>query len=102
MTTITVNEAEDTVYVSPGNRWMDVYTALDPYGLYAIRGRLKTIVVPGLTLIGRFHYKNNKYGWAMDGVVNYEVVLGKGTQVTANNVTNPDLFWAPARLNSAS
>ncbi|KAJ7765941.1 putative FAD-binding oxidoreductase, partial [Mycena maculata] len=91
---ITVNANESTLTVGPGNRWDEVYTALEPYGLYMIGGRLKTIGVPGLTLIGGFHYFINKYGFAMDGVVQYDVVLGNGTQVVANNATNRDLFWA--------
>jgi FAD/FMN-containing dehydrogenase len=83
-----------TIEVGPGNRWVDVYAELDPYGLYAIEGRLKTIGVPGLTLIGGFHYFNNKYGWAMDNAVSYDIVLGNGSQITANNTSHRDLFWA--------
>jgi len=71
-----------------------VYTALGEYGLYCIGGRLKTIGVPGLELIGGFHYLINKYGMAMDNVLSYDVVLGNGTQVVANSTSNPDLFWA--------
>lgn len=72
----------------------DVYTALDAYGLYAIGGRMKTIGVPGLTLIGGYHYFNNKYGMAMDNIRSYEVVLGNGTMVTASNTSNTELFWS--------
>ncbi|TRX89501.1 hypothetical protein FHL15_009670 [Xylaria flabelliformis] len=85
---------DSTVELGPGNRWDDVYSALDPYGLYAVGGRLKTIGVPGLSLIGGFHYFNNKYGMTMDQHVSYDVVLGNGTQVVANATSNPDLFWA--------
>ncbi|KAB8205974.1 cytochrome P450 [Aspergillus parasiticus] len=84
----------DTIDVGPGLAWYDVYKALAPYGRAAIGGRMKTIGVPGLTLIGGFHYFNNKYGYAMDNVVSYDVVLGNGTQVVASNVSHPDLFWA--------
>ncbi|KAL2818577.1 hypothetical protein BJX63DRAFT_429078 [Aspergillus granulosus] len=84
----------DTVEVGPGLTWYDVYTALEPHGRVAIGGRLKTIGVPGLTLIGGYHYFNNKYGFAMDNVDSYEVVLGNGTQVTASRSSHPDLFWA--------
>ena len=55
---------------------------------------MKTIGVPGLALIGRVHYFINKYGYAMDNVASYDVVLGNGTQVKATSVLNPDLFWA--------
>ncbi|KUJ16972.1 FAD-binding domain-containing protein [Mollisia scopiformis] len=94
MTTITIAADNSTFDVSPGNRWVDVYEALTPYGLYAIGGRLKTIGVPGLELIGGFHYLINKYGYAMDNVLSYDVVLGNGTQVVVNSTSNPDLFWA--------
>jgi FAD/FMN-containing dehydrogenase len=73
---------------------VDVYTALDAYDLYCIGGRMKTIGVPGLSLIGGFHYLTNMYGFAMDNVVSYDVVLGHGTQVVASTTENPDLFWA--------
>ncbi|RDW84123.1 FAD-binding oxidoreductase [Aspergillus mulundensis] len=92
MKNYTVNNA--TISVSPGMTWYDVYSALDPYGRIAIGGRLKTIGVPGLALIGGIHYFVNKYGFAMDNVVEYEVVLGNGTIVTASATSHPDLFWA--------
>ncbi|PYI00853.1 FAD binding domain protein [Aspergillus sclerotiicarbonarius CBS 121057] len=84
----------DSIDVSPGMTWYDVYSALEPYGRAAIGGRLKTIGVPGLTLIGGVSYFINKYGFAMDNVLSYDVVLGNGTQVIANATSNPDLFWA--------
>ncbi|KAJ5099569.1 hypothetical protein N7532_006570 [Penicillium argentinense] len=84
----------DTIEVGPGLNWYDVYSALEPYGRAAIGGRLKTIGVPGLSLIGGFHYFNNKYGYAMDNVVSYDIVLGNASQITVNKSSHPDLFWA--------
>jgi FAD/FMN-containing dehydrogenase len=83
-----------TIEVGPGNRWVDVYGALAPYGLYCVGGRLKTIGVSGLTLIGGFHYFNNKYGFSMDNVVQYDVVLGNGSHVVSTASSHSDLFWA--------
>ncbi|KAK6206536.1 hypothetical protein LQW54_007606 [Pestalotiopsis sp. IQ-011] len=94
LNTTTVNADDSTIEVGPGNRLVDVYDALDEYGLYTIGGRLKTIGVPGLTLIGGFHYFINKHGFTMDNVKTYDVVLGNGTQVVANKTDNPELFWA--------
>lgn len=94
LTDIKISSDNTTVEVGGGITWIDVYAALSEYGLYCIGGRLKTIGVPGLELIGGFHYLINKYGMAMDNVVSYDVVLGNGTQVVANSVSNPDLFWA--------
>lgn len=66
----------DMVDIHPGNRLIDVYSKLEPYGRIAIGGRLKTISASGLLLIGGFHYSNSKYGISMDNVVSYDVVLG--------------------------
>lgn len=84
----------ETIVVGPGMTWYDVYSALDPYGRAAVGGRLKTIGVPGLSLIGGWHYFNNKWGFAMDNVLSYDVVLGNGTQITVNKTQHSDLFWA--------
>lgn len=78
--------------VGPGTTWYDVYGVLAPYDLYCIGGRLKTIGVPSLTLIGGFHYLINTYGLTMDNILSYDVVLGNGTQVVANATSNGDLF----------
>ncbi|KAL4937943.1 hypothetical protein BDV06DRAFT_65175 [Aspergillus oleicola] len=94
LTNATINTAKKTISVGPGLTWYDVYAALAPYGRAAIGGRMKTIGVPGLTLIGGFHYFNNKYGYAMDNVVSYDVVLGNGSFVTASQSSHSDLFWA--------
>ncbi|KAB2570331.1 putative fad binding domain-containing protein [Lasiodiplodia theobromae] len=87
-------EDEGLVELGPGNRWENAYSALGAVGKYMIGGRLKSIGVPGLSLIGGVHYFANKYGYAMDNVMSYDVVLGNGTQVVANSTCNPDLFWA--------
>ncbi|CAG8922918.1 unnamed protein product [Penicillium salamii] len=89
-----VNVKNDSVEVGPGLNWYQVYSALEPYGRVCIGGRMKTIGVPGLTLIGGFHYFNNKYGYAMDNVINYELVLGNGTQISVTRNSHADLFWA--------
>ena len=94
LNTTTVSADKTSITVGPGNTWVDVYQTLSPHGMYAIGGRLKTIGVPGLTLIGGFHYFNNKYGYAMDNVLSYDVVLADGSLVTASARSNPNLFWA--------
>ncbi|KAK2772670.1 FAD binding domain-containing protein [Colletotrichum kahawae] len=94
LTDFEISPDNATVVVGPGNRWVDVYEALAPYDLYSIGGRMKTIGVSGLSLIGGFHYLTNKYGFAMDNVVSYDVVIGNGAMVVANATYNTDLFWA--------
>ncbi|CAG7963274.1 unnamed protein product [Penicillium olsonii] len=89
-----IDVKKGSVEVGPGLNWYQVYSALEPYGRVCVGGRMKTIGVPGLTLIGGFHYFNNKYGYAMDNVINYELVLGNGTQIFVNKSSHADLFWA--------
>lgn len=78
----------------PALPWIDVYTALEPYGRIAIGGRLASIGIAGLTLGGGINYFTNKWGFAMDNILAYEVVTGKGKVVTANATHHRDLFWA--------
>ena len=78
----------------PALNWGQVYSALVPYGKIVIGGRLKDIGTGGLTLGGGIHYFTNKYGFAMDNVVSYEVVTADGKIVDASATCNPDLFWA--------
>lgn len=68
--------------------------ALEPYGRIVVGGRMKTIGIAGLTLGGGMSYFNAKYGFAMDNVIAYEVVLATGAIVTASASSNSDLFWA--------
>lgn len=94
LTELELSSDENSVAVGPGNKLFDLYSYLEPYGLAAIGGRLKTIGVSGLKLIGGVHYFANKYGYAMDNVLEYDVVLGNGTQLTVNATSHSDLFWA--------
>lgn len=59
--------------VGPGNVWVQVYSALEPYGLAAIGGRVSTIGVGGLTTGGGISFYSNLYGWACDNVESFEV-----------------------------
>lgn len=84
-----------SVHVGPGNRWGAVYTYLAKTGLYSLGGRLSTVGVPGLLLGGGINFFTNKYGFAMDNVVSFEVVLADGRIVVATGSNQyKDLFWA--------
>jgi FAD/FMN-containing dehydrogenase len=91
-TSIKVNA--NTVVLGPGLSWFDVNTALEPYGKAVVGGRMKTIGVAGLCLGGGMSYFNAKYGFAMDQIAAYEIVLASGLVVTASATSNSDLFWA--------
>lgn len=73
LNTITLNDNRSVVSVGPGNVWVQVYSALEPYGLAAIGGRVSTIGVGGLTTGGGISFYSNLYGWACDNVESFEV-----------------------------
>ncbi|GLB13082.1 hypothetical protein AtubIFM61612_000481 [Aspergillus tubingensis] len=81
---VKLSEDKSTADVGLGLRWLDVYKALDPYGLAVAGGRIPTVGVPGLLLGGGISFQNSQYG----------VVLADSSIVNANAQENPDLFWA--------
>lgn len=72
---VKLSEDKSTADVGLGLRWLDVYKALDPYGLAVAGGRIPTVGVPGLLLGGGISFQNSQYGVGAMGVTNYEVDL---------------------------
>jgi FAD/FMN-containing dehydrogenase len=85
---------QKSVEAGPAVNWFQMYSALEPYGLICVGGRLKTIGIAGLTIGGGISYFNSKYGFAMDNVLAYDIVTANGKVVTATAKQNSDLFWA--------
>ena len=83
-----------TANIGPGNRWLQVYTGLQPYNIQVVGGRVAAIGVGGLTLGGGISFFSNLYGWACDNVLEYEVVTAWGVVINVNQGTFPDLYWA--------
>jgi hypothetical protein len=59
--------------VGTGNKWLDVYSVLEPKGLSVVGGRVADIGVGGLTLGGGISFFSARFGWACDNVNTYEV-----------------------------
>ncbi|KAJ8118237.1 hypothetical protein OPT61_g735 [Boeremia exigua] len=91
---ISVSSDKKTVDVGPGNRWVDVYTTLEPFGIGVAGARMAPVGVPGLILGGGINFFANKIGWACDNVASYEVVTASGVIVTATPTKHSDLYWA--------
>ncbi|KKA22494.1 FAD binding domain protein [Rasamsonia emersonii CBS 393.64] len=91
---ISISPDRKTAQIGAGNVWLDVYSALQPYNLSVIGGRVADIGVGGLTLGGGISFFSQRYGWACDNVNNYEVVLADGRIVDVNYTSYPDLYWA--------
>ncbi|KAL4886766.1 hypothetical protein BJY04DRAFT_213520 [Aspergillus karnatakaensis] len=91
---LTLSDDQSTADLPIGSRWIDVYEALEPYGLAVPGGRIPTVGIPGLLLGGGISFQNSQYGVGAMSVTNYEVVLADLSIVNANAQENTDLFWA--------
>ncbi|TXB98199.1 hypothetical protein FocTR4_00013528, partial [Fusarium oxysporum f. sp. cubense] len=83
-----------TARVGGGSLSRQVFAALDPYGLAYVGGRVGQVGIGGFTLGGGTSVLAGKYGWALDHVLEYEVVLANATIVTASQDLHPDLYYA--------
>lgn len=91
---IEVSQDRGTTKVGTGARWGKVYEVIEPQGLTVVGGRDANVGVGGFLLGGGISFLSRRYGWAMDNVLNYEIVLANGSITSANPKTNKDLFWA--------
>ncbi|KAK6071578.1 FAD binding domain-containing protein [Seiridium cupressi] len=89
-----VSTEKSTVEIEPGNRWVNVYSALEQQGLATVGGRVATVGVSGLVTGGGISFFSGRYGYACDNVQNFGVVLATGEIVNANATTNSDLWRA--------
>ncbi|CAG8960321.1 hypothetical protein HYFRA_00012395 [Hymenoscyphus fraxineus] len=92
--TVSYDDATKLASFGPGAKWNAVYSALDPYNLTVVGGRVLDVGVGGLTLGSGLSYLSDLYGLVCDNVVAFEVVLADGRLVEASSSKSPDLFWA--------
>ncbi|MEO8721371.1 MAG: FAD-binding oxidoreductase [Ginsengibacter sp.] len=91
---VRVHADEQIVTVGGGNVWAEVDKATHPFGLAIPAGIISTTGVGGLTLGGGVGYLSRKYGLTIDSLLEAEMVLADGQQVTVNEDQYADLFWA--------
>ena len=77
----------------PSFQWLGLYQFLDPYGLTVAGGRVAQ-VGDGALLGGGISFLSSSVGWAVDQVINFELVTAQGDILEVNQQTYPDLFWA--------
>jgi FAD/FMN-containing dehydrogenase len=70
---LSLNNDKSIVSVGAGNRWIDVYKFLNPYGLAAVGSRDADIGVGGFITGGGISFYSNLYGLACDNVEVFEV-----------------------------
>ncbi|KAH8811174.1 hypothetical protein F5884DRAFT_854534 [Xylogone sp. PMI_703] len=94
LNSIELFEDESTVLIGTGSRWRDVYLYLEERGLTTVGARDGSVGVGGFTLGGGISFISHRYGWALDNVRNFEVVLANGSIANVNQQTYPDLYFA--------
>ncbi|KAL8935891.1 MAG: hypothetical protein Q9211_004465 [Gyalolechia sp. 1 TL-2023] len=94
MNDVTLSADKTTVAIGPGAKWGQVYSVLDAQGYAVPGGRAGGVGVGGLITGGGNSFFSSQSGFVCDNVKNFEVVLGSGEIVHANDQTNPDLFRA--------
>jgi FAD/FMN-containing dehydrogenase len=89
-----VDPERRTVRIGGGGTWGEVDQATHGAGMATPSGIISTTGVGGLTLGGGMGHLTRKFGLSIDNLLEADVVLADGSQVTASQDQNPDLFWA--------
>jgi FAD/FMN-containing dehydrogenase len=80
--------------VQPGCLLGEVDRACQRHGLATPLGFVSEVGVAGLTLGGGLGYLTRRFGWAVDNLLEVEIVTPDGLVRRASGEENPDLFWA--------
>lgn len=86
-----ISKDHSTVNVGPGNRWVDVYKYIEPYGLSTVGGRLGVVGVPGYIIGGGVAFFSNEYGWASANVVSFTV--GQHPSIFGEAADQNSVYW---------
>ena len=88
--------SSDQSYVSLGSgaTWEDAYDLVADKDLSLPGGLCATTGIGGLSTGGGMSMYQPRVGWVVDNILNYEVVLGSGDVVNANETHNSDLYKA--------
>ncbi|KFY98579.1 hypothetical protein V500_01599 [Pseudogymnoascus sp. VKM F-4518 (FW-2643)] len=94
MNTTVVSDDHTSASIGGGALTRQVFAALDPYGLASVAGRVGQVGMGGFALGGGTSVLSAKHGWALDSVLEYEIVLPNSTIATVSENQHPDLYYA--------
>ncbi|KAH6890861.1 hypothetical protein BKA70DRAFT_1538144 [Coprinopsis sp. MPI-PUGE-AT-0042] len=89
---IEVSADKKSVRLGTGLDWSQVYSALAPYDITVVGGRLSSVGVAGLLLSSGYSWVTNEYGFAVDNIIS----AGKsfGFIFRALKTHGSDIFYA--------
>lgn len=90
---IVVDPVKRTVVVSTGSTAEQILAATSAHGLAPVLGQCGGVGA-GLVLGGGLGWLSGRHGATCDNLVSAHIVTAEGRSLTADSVTNPDLFWA--------
>ena len=90
---VRVDPAAQTATVEPGCQLGDVDRETQRHGLATPLGFMSEVGVAGLTLGGGLGYLTRRFGWAVDNLLEVEIVTADGQVRRASRDENADLFW---------
>ena len=82
------------VRVEGGAIWEPAVDAAAAHGMAVLHGSAPDVGIAGYSLGGGIGWYARKLGLATNSLTAVEVVIGDGTLVRADAMTNPELFWA--------
>jgi FAD/FMN-containing dehydrogenase len=91
---VLVDAQARTVTVQPGCLLGEVDRETQLHGLATPLGFISEVGVAGLTLGGGLGYLTRRFGWAVDNLVEVEIVTADGRVRRASRDENAELFWA--------
>jgi len=94
MTSVHIDPVRRVARVGAGVLWLDVVEAAAAHGLAALHGSSPDVAVVGYSLGGGIGWYARQLGMAANSVLSVDLVLGDGSQIRADEHTNPDVFWA--------
>lgn len=94
MKDITIDPERQVVTAGAGCTQGEVDRRASKHGLAVPAGIVSSTGIAGLTLGGGTGYLTRAHGLTIDNLLQAQVVLADGRQVTASGTENADLFWA--------
>lgn len=94
MCNVKVDRDDRTAWVGGGARGGDLQAEAHAYGLAAVTGASARTGVGGLVMHGGTGWLSTRHGWAVDSVIEVEMVTADGEVIRVAPDEDPELFWA--------